>query len=200
MHPLALACAQYARNFHDATAPYGALFRLDWDDSAATKEQGKTPEGGVTIPSKGGWMLPLPVAVTVPDLDAPPTEQACVDGPGAWPKQRQRGSEGSEQQLEPELFGIRERAPGGDDRGERADDRRPETYEQKNTDGGSDYVEHGDCGGRSGSPRGTARSINAPLAAIRMSRSPAPGAPWANVENSLRTPSSLGATRRQWKA
>jgi hypothetical protein len=118
------------------------------------KEQGKTLEGGVTIPSKGGWILPLPVAVTVPDLDALPTEQACVEGPCARPEQRQRDPEGSEQQVEPELSGIRERAPDGNNRGESADDRRPETYEQKNADAGSDYVEHGDCGGRSGSQRG----------------------------------------------
>ena len=31
--------------------------------------------------------------LAVADLDAPPAEQARVDGPGAWPKQRKRSGE-----------------------------------------------------------------------------------------------------------
>jgi hypothetical protein len=47
----------------------------------------------LATPSLGAWLAPLSVCVAVADFDAPPAEQARIDGPGAWPKQRKRSGE-----------------------------------------------------------------------------------------------------------
>ena len=56
---------------------------------------GGTHRKALATPSLGAWLAPLSVrvAVAVADFDAPPAEEARIDGPGAWPKQRKRGGE-----------------------------------------------------------------------------------------------------------
>ena len=47
----------------------------------------------LATPSLGAWLAPLSVCVAVADFDAPPAEEARIEGPGAWPKQRKRSGE-----------------------------------------------------------------------------------------------------------
>jgi hypothetical protein len=44
-------------------------------------------------PSLGAWLALLSVCVAVANFDAPPAEEARIEGPGAWPKQRKRSGE-----------------------------------------------------------------------------------------------------------
>lgn len=77
-----------------APASDGGDMRLDWY-SEWHWEPGQHGQEGARQTLFRGAVAPFAVAMApaVADLDAPPAEQAGIDGPGAWPKQRKRGGE-----------------------------------------------------------------------------------------------------------
>ena len=84
----------------------------------------------LATPSLGvAFALLLGCAAAGVDFDAPPAEEARIEGPGAWPKQRKRSGERREEHVEARISGIEEPLQRRVDRRERANDRRPQTHD-----------------------------------------------------------------------
>ncbi len=157
----------------------------------------------LATPSLGACLAPLSVciavAAAVADFDAPPAEEARIEGPSAWPKQRKRSGERCEQHVETRISGVEDPLQRGVNRRERANDRRPQTHDQEHTHRSAENVKRDRGGRQSGGQRSDAVKQQRAACGHAHEQKPGAGGTMGERREESSHASSLQTARRRRK-